>query len=311
MTPFCQSNLRNGVEQQTPRFQLSQEEKEALLWAFPKGLIAIDLETTGLSPLVDKIIEMSLIKLDQDGHLSVFSSLIDPVIEIPHENSLIHGITNKMTDGAPQIKQVLEEYLRFSEGLDLLAHNAKFDLGFLIFQLQQNKLPYGHNQVFCSCQYARKIFKEVENHKLKTLTEYIGHQLENHHRADDDAFASLKVTARALILSRQSERPLKPERLFNSQDFNPKNTIDIPAHLEELKKKVRFGHVVQIKYRGGTVKNQWRPVKLVSLLPLPHGNVLYAKCLESQMYKSFLLSRITDWKPATEEELQKWLKKSD
>lgn len=299
------------MEQHTARLKLNPIETTALLKAFPKGLVAIDLETTGLSPLVDKIIEISLIKLNPDGTLEIFSSLVDPEVPIPEENTLIHGITDQMVLHKPKIKGILEHYLIFTAQMDLLAHNAKFDLGFLIFHLQNQKLPYGTNNVFCSCQFARKVFKEAENHKLSTLTEYIGYDLENHHRAEDDAFASLKVMAQALIKTQATEKPLWPEMLFQSQDFNPKNGFIIPTHLEELKKKVRFGHVVQIKYKGGTIKNQWRPVKLVSLLPLPHGNVLYAKCLESSMYKSFLLTRISEWKPATPEELQKWLKKTD
>lgn len=281
---------------------LTPDEVQAVLTAFPQGIISLDLETTGLSPLMDKIIELSALKLTPDGQIKSFSTLINPEIDIPADSTDIHGITDQMIENSPLLSSVMPKFIEFIEQLPLLAHNAKFDLGFLMFNLQKSDQSYQNNEVYCSCQYSRRALPQMPNHKLKTLVDELGITLENHHRAEDDALAALQVLARGLS---KTQGQVKPIRLFGLQDFNPKNGMDIPEHLRGLKKKVRFGHVVMIKYKGGTYKNQWRPVQLTSLLPLPHGSVLYAKCLLSDLYKSFLLSRISEWRNATEEERQK------
>lgn len=280
---------------------LTDAETSAVISAFPQGVISIDLETTGLSPLMDKIIELSALKLTPDAQIKSFSTLINPEIDIPKDSTEIHGITNEMVQKAPTWSQVMPQFIEFIEELPLLAHNAKFDLGFLMFNLQKSKQLYKNNEVYCSCQYARRSLPQMPNHKLKTLVDELGITLENHHRAEDDALAALQVLAKGLT---QTQGKTKPLKLFELQEFNPKNGLDIPKHLQGLKKKVRFGHIVMIKYKGGTHKNQWRPVQPTSLLPLPHGSVMYAKCLLSQIYKSFLLSRISEWRNATEEERQ-------
>jgi DNA polymerase III epsilon subunit family exonuclease len=278
---------------------LTSSETQAVIDSFPQGIISIDLETTGLSPLMDKIIELSALKLTPDGQIKSFSTLINPQIHIPEDSTEIHGITNDMIANSPLLNDLMPGFIEFIEELPLLAHNAKFDLGFLMFNIQKSKLGHKNNSVYCSCQYSRRALPQMPNHKLKTLVDELGITLENHHRAEDDALAALQVLAQGL---KKTKGEVKPLKLFMLQEFNPKNGFDIPEHLQGLKKKVRFGHVVMIKYKGGTHKNEWRPVQLTSLLPLPHGSVLYAKCLLSQVYKSFLLSRIAEWRNATEEE---------
>lgn len=285
---------------------LTTDEIQAVLTAFPQGIISLDLETTGLSPLMDKIIELSALKLTPDGQIKSFSTLINPEVAIPSDSTDIHGITDQMIAQSPVLSEVMPQFIHFIEELPLLAHNAKFDLGFLMFSLQKSGQDYRNNQVYCSCQYARRALPDMPNHKLKTLVDELGITLENHHRAEDDALAALQVLAQGLVQTQTKTQPLK---LFELQDFNPRNGLDVPEHLQGLKKRVRFGHIVMIKYKGGTYKNQWRPVQLTSLLPLPHGSVLYAKCLLSELYKSFLLSRIVEWRNASEEEMKRYASK--
>lgn len=274
---------------------LTSTEQDALKTAFPSGLVAIDLETTGLSPLVDRIIEISLIKWTPQ-QTTIQTHFVDPEREVPPESTAIHGITNQMLVGAPALRTVLTTYKDFVGDLPLLAHNAKFDGGFLIFNLHREGLTFGANPVYCSCSHARRAFPEMPNYKLSTLTEELKIPLESHHRAEDDAVASLVLFAKSLL---HASMPV-PE--FTLADFAKNRQLELPAGLEGLTKKVRQGHIIEIRYKGGTHKNQWRPIQCVSLLPLPHGNVLYAKCLLSQHYKSFLLHRIVDWREVSAEQ---------
>jgi DNA polymerase III subunit epsilon len=273
---------------------LPNDEQEVLENIFPQGLVSIDLETTGLSPLVDRIIEISLVKWTPRG-VEIQTEFVDPEREVLAESTAIHGITNDMLIDAPSVRSVLTRYRDFVDNLPLVAHNAKFDLGFLVFNLHQHKLSFGAQPVYCSCQSAREAFPELANYKLSTLTQALDIELESHHRAQDDAIAALKVFAK-IIKRVPSTRPV-----FHTQDFNRQGFNDLPEHLKGLGKKVRQAHIIEIRYRGGSHKNQWRPVQCVSLLPLPHGNVLYAKCFLSGFYKSFLLQRIEAWQEISPE----------
>ena len=73
---------------------ITPEEIASLLSLFPKGLVAVDLETTGLSPLVDKIIEIAAIKITPEGEVSTYHQLINPLIEIPEFTIQFHGLIN-------------------------------------------------------------------------------------------------------------------------------------------------------------------------------------------------------------------------
>lgn len=281
---------------------LTTAEIEALTKAFPKGFVALDLETTGLSPLVDRIIEISLIRWTPAA-TDIFTSFIDPEREITADSTAIHGIDNEMVVGAPLIKQSLLKYLEFVSDLPLVAHNAKFDLGFLLFQLHKEDLPLGENQVYCTIQSSRRAFPEQENYKLATLAETLDLNLDGHHRAEADASACLRLLAKIAVKTPE----LEP--VFSTKDFQRRKPFDLPEKLEGLGRKVKQQHYIEIRYKGGTLKNQWRPVQCLSLLPLPHGSVLYAKCLHSDMYKSFLLHRLTEWREMTIEQINEYQRK--
>ena len=297
----------------TQGMNLSDFEQQMLFHFFPKGLIAIDLETTGLSPLVDKIIEIAAYKISPEG-ASVFSTLINPDIPIPAHTTAIHNITDDMVVDAPKLAQVLEELKDFLGDIPLVAHNAKFDLGFIVMGLQRQKIKLSNALVYCSCKMARVTHKEIINHKLGTLVKELGIPLVNHHRALDDAFASLKVFVKSLerLTNETKHDDLKSHGyLFSLGQFDELKTEELPEHLEELNKLVREAAVIEIKYSGGQRKNEFRPVKLTSLLNTPDGNILYGRCLRSDVYKSFKLAKITAIRKPSAEQIAEFLKRSN
>ena len=100
--------------------KLEEEMIDALLKYFPKGIISLDLETTGLSPLSDSIIELAAVKVTHDKKLESFSSLIKPNHQISAESTSIHGITNKDVENAPPISDILPLYNQFVGDLSLI-----------------------------------------------------------------------------------------------------------------------------------------------------------------------------------------------
>ncbi len=313
-------NSENKSELPVPRISLNTKgmdvnnaELQTLLQFFPDGLIAIDLETTGLSPLVDKIIEIAAFKITNEG-VSIFSTLIDPQIPIPPHTIDIHHITDEMVIGAPKLPDILLEFKLFLGDYPIVAHNAKFDLGFIVMGLQREKIKLSRALIYCSCKLSRFTHKEFTNHKLGTLVKGLNIPLVNHHRALDDAYASLKIFIDGL------ER-LKPDKnfeqqkmillthgfLFSLDQFKEIRADELPVHLEELNNLVKEAAVIEIQYAGGSYKNQFRPVKLTSLLNTPDGNILYARCLWSDIYKSFKLKKITALRHPGAEKIQQWM----
>ena len=266
-----------------------------LLSCFPNGVASFDLETTGLSPLFDKILEIGAVKVSADGTISNFQELVNPGVPIPHHNSLIHGITDSTVANAPSLKEVLPEFLNFLDDTPLMAHNAKFDTGFLVFALHQQHRPLPDNSVYCSLSLAKKIFRTAPNNRLDTLAELLSIPFKRHHRAWDDASVCLQLVEKALQqLGEDAPKHLQESRLCSLGDY--KHINGVPGHLSALFEPVARKKSVSIKYAGGSTPGAWRPITLQSLLPLPSGNVLYALCERSNRYKFFYLKKIQDFK---------------
>lgn len=288
--------------------QISESEKAALLKRFPRGVVAVDLETTGLSPLVDKIIELSAVKITADG-VETFDQLVNPEIPIPKHTTDIHGIKDEDVRNSPTIDEVLPKFSEFLSHLSLIAHNAKFDVGFLVFDWNKCELEVPSSMVYCSCKHARISFKESPNHRLGTLAEFLKIPLENHHRALDDALASLLIFARGLMIEDEKKKvkAIKEAKIMHLEDYNNFDAWEIPDHLKGLIKKAESQQVVDILYRGGSHKNKFRPIRPIGLLPMPEGPVLYALCLLSNVHKSFSLKKIREIKDLNGEEIKERL----
>ncbi len=296
--------------QSTTEMNLTPAEKQRLLEFFPRGIIAIDLETTGLSPLVDRIIEIAAMKITPEETV-VFQTLINPEIPIPAHTTAIHNITDEMVKDAPVLNHVLNELKVFMEDMPIVAHNAKFDLGFVVMGLQKASYALAPNEIYCSCKLARHTHMELPNHKLATLVKELNIPLVNHHRATDDAFAALKVFMHSLERVRTPLSPMLKRHglLFSLNEFEKLDPEDLPEKLKSLEKLVKEAAVVEILYTGGNHKNEWRPVKLTSLLNSPEGNILYARCLWSDMQKSFKLKKLADLRAPDASDIAKWLQK--
>ena len=165
---------------------------------FPCGLVAFDLETTGLSPLFDKIIEIGAVKFSPDGSTTHFQELVQPGIPIPPDNSLIHGIRDKDVATACALEEVLPRFLHFIGDLPLVAHNAKFDSGFIVFSLCQQRIPLPDNSIYCSLALAKSVFRDVPNNRLSTLAKLLSIPCHQHHRAWNDASTCLQLVYKAL-----------------------------------------------------------------------------------------------------------------
>lgn len=135
-------------------------------------------------------------------------------------NIAIHGIRPEMVEEAPEWDEVWAEIAPELSGATLLAHNAAFDLSVLRGVLDLYALPYPEFEYLCSCKLARKIWPELDNHKLDTVCRHFGFAFE-HHRAGADAVAAAEALAAMLRFAGEADfrtlaelAGITPGRLF-------------------------------------------------------------------------------------------------
>ena len=157
------------------------------------NIVIFDTETSGLSPKTGhRIIEIGAISMNGVELTGEFQSLIDADCEISWQATNVHGITNRMLKGEPSAWQVFSEFRDFIGDATLVAHNAQFDMRFLEFEFTDLGFVLT-NPSQCTLRLSRKIWPELNNHKLGTVAQHVGASFDGlqQHRALDDA----KVTA--------------------------------------------------------------------------------------------------------------------
>ena len=149
--------------------------------------IAFDTETTGTLPGVDKIIELGAVRF-VDGEVdAVFSTLVDPKVPIPAGASAVNGITDDMVLGKPTIDTLLDSFADFCGEDWIVAHNAPFDFGFLVADIQRFESRAGRGPVLDTYALAKKVFPGLANYKLGTLVQHLNLPAAEFHRAEADA----------------------------------------------------------------------------------------------------------------------------
>lgn len=290
--------IRHPMSRSQSSLSLTPEEISLLLTLFPKGVVAVDLETTGLSPLVDKIIEMAAVKVTETGEVSTFHQLINPLIDVPPFTIQFHGLTNEELKNQPTIKKPLREFWNFVGRHPMIAHNSTFDLGYLIKSSHDFQIEFPPLNIYDSCRYARALYKKQEgapkNFKLSTLSDFLGFELK-HHVALEDALACLKITAALKKLPYDHKGAMEKSFVFRLSQFDSNACFNYSTRFENLKSLVQNKALVNLDYRGGSLQGPQRPVRPIGLMPLPKGPVLFAECLLTGMNKSFLLKKIKNY----------------
>jgi DNA polymerase-3 subunit epsilon len=277
---------------------ITPEEIASILTLYPKGLVAVDLETTGLSPLVDKIIEIAAIKITPAGEVTNYHQLINPLIEIPEFTIQFHGLRNDDLKMSPTIKKPLKEFWEFVGRHPMIAHNSTFDLGYLIKSSHDFQIEFPPLDIYDSCRYARAVYKHKENgplnFKLSTLSAFVGFNLQ-HHVAIEDTYACLKILAH--LAQREADHKVAMEKsfVFRLSHFDSNDCFNYSTRLKGLAVMVQEKELVQLDYRGGSSMGRTRPIRPIGLMPLPKGPVLFAECLITGMNKSFLLKKIKSY----------------
>ncbi len=155
----------------------------------------VDLETTGWSPEAAAITEIGAVRVRGGRRQGEFASLVNPGMPVPPSIEDLTGISDWMLAAAPKLISVLPGLLRFAEGCVLVAHNAPFDLGFLLAACGDCGLTWPGFTVLDTVTLARQVMDpdEVPDCKLGTLAGFFGARTAPCHRALADARATADV----------------------------------------------------------------------------------------------------------------------
>ena len=163
--------------------------------------VVVDLETTGgrvtagAGTAADAITEIGAVKVRGGVVLGEFGTLVDPQRNIPPQIVQLTGITTAMVCDAPTIGAVLPMFFEFARGAVLVAHNARFDVGFLRAAADRCGIGWRRPQVLCTVQLARRVLsrEEAPSVRLAALARLFAVASEPTHRALDDARATVDV----------------------------------------------------------------------------------------------------------------------
>ncbi len=185
-------------------------------------LVFLDLETTGTNPVADRITEIGLVEVDASGKAVHWSSLVNPEVPIPSFIQGLTGISNAMVKDAPTFAELAPALHDRLQGALFIAHNARFDYGFLRNAFSEAGLPFKAD-VLCTVKLSRALYPGERKHNLDSLIERHALKADARHRALADAdllwqlWQKLKATlpAETLGAALQSllQRPSLPSHL--------------------------------------------------------------------------------------------------
>ena len=154
--------------------------------------VALDFETANRNP--SSVCSIGLVFVDNAEITRTYYRLIKPYPNFyNYFNTKIHGITRHDTATESLFPEIWDEVKPQIGDLPIVAHNSPFDEGCLHAVLAAYKLPLHTNKFFCTCRRARKVFPNLPNHRLETVAQHIGFDLENHHNALADAEACAHI----------------------------------------------------------------------------------------------------------------------
>ena len=217
-----------------------------------KSYVALDLETTGINPSLDKIIEIGMLKVIDEKVVDSYKTLINPNIHICTRITEITGITDNMVLGKPAISEMIKDILDFIGDLPLLGHNIIFDYSFLKKAAVNSNYTF-EKQGIDTLKIARRLLPEVPHKNLEYLCDYFKLDKGSSHRAFDDAQSTIGLyrklyeikpddegfyTAIPLVFHIKKDVPITEAQKRYLAALLMKHQLDIEEDIEKLTKSM-------------------------------------------------------------------------
>lgn len=202
-----------------------------------EALISFDIETTGLSPVKDKVIEIGGIKIVKGKVVEEFSRFVNPYEHLSEKIIELTGIQNHMLKDAEDSDTVIGEFMDFIGELPVLGHNIIFDYSFIKIELSKKNIDFQRKGID-TLMLSRRFYPELESRSLESMCRYYGIKNDNAHRALSDAKASYSLYQKLYEEFYQSS----PEA------FEPENLIYKIKRQEPITKAQKNYLIDLIKY---------------------------------------------------------------
>ncbi len=166
---------------------------------FEESFVVFDIETTGFSPINNRIIEIGAVKVVNGQITERFSTFVNPEVPIPFEIEKLTSINDSMVIEADTIEVILPQFLSFVGDAVLVAHNASFDVSFIQENAKRQKIPTDFTYVD-TVAVARVLLTNQAKYTLDAVAKTLGISLENHHRAVDDAECTAEIFVKFIAM---------------------------------------------------------------------------------------------------------------
>ena len=205
------------------------------------NFVVFDLETTGFSPVNNRIIEIGAVKVEHGEITDRFSTFVNPQVPIPFRIEELTSINDNMVMDAPVIEEILPQFLEFVGDAVLVAHNAGFDVSFI----EENCRRLGQEQTFTyldTVALARILLPQLNRFKLDTVAKALHINLHHHHRAVDDAECTAEIFLKFAEM-------LEKQDVFDLDGINELGSTS----LEQIKKLPTYHAIILAKNEIGRI----------------------------------------------------------
>jgi DNA polymerase-3 subunit epsilon len=265
------------------------------MMTYRRTWIALDLETTGLGPIDDRIVEVGAVKFDAEGReIEVFEELVNPLRPSHPRARAVHGIADSELALAPTFERVAPALLAFLDDPDsatLLAHNASFDAAFLGAELARSGRAMPGHAIVDTLALARRKLPHLPTHRLDHLAHHLGLDPYGPHRALADA---RRVMGLWLALGGEPGLGGKaPPAVYPIHD--PAGPVPAPRGWDRLAEAAARGWRVRVIYEGGTRGDS--PREITPRRFINRGGVAYVTsiCHIDAKEKEFRLDRFRSY----------------
>lgn len=179
--------------------------------------VVVDVETTGMSPISDRMTEIAMMKIRNGVLVDEYSSLINPLQTISHFITDLTGIDNLMVRDAPTARELIPDIARFLKNSVFVAHNAAFDWGFVYHSARREKGIELTNPKLCTVKLSRRILPRLPSRSLGPVAEFLDVRIPQRHRASGDAYATALVFIKFLSFLKKQHSIQTVEELLRYQ----------------------------------------------------------------------------------------------
>ena len=203
--------------------------------------VVFDIETTGFSPLSCQIIEIGAVLVENGVITDRFSTFVNPKVPIPYRIEQLTSINDSMVMDAPDIQTVLPEFREFCKGAVMVAHNADFDMSFIIENCRRQEIPQDFTYVD-TVGMARFLLPALNRCKLDTVAKAVGVPLGHHHRAVDDAACTADIFVKFVGM-------LKERDIYDLDALNKQGSVSV----DTIKKLPTYHAVIFARNETGRI----------------------------------------------------------